>query len=70
MKAGTEKPAETGLAVADALPASGAALRLALVYAVFAGLWILLSDLAVGWLLLEQPQSFFANALKLSLIHI
>ncbi|WP_186408094.1 PAS domain-containing hybrid sensor histidine kinase/response regulator [Candidatus Accumulibacter aalborgensis] len=64
MKAGTEKPAETGLAVADALPASGAALRLALVYAVFAGLWILLSDLAVGWLLLEQPQSFFANALK------
>ena len=66
MKLGTDKPADTdtAVAVAEAVPAGGAALRLVLVYAVFAGLWILLSDLAVGWLYQEQPQSFFANALK------
>ena len=43
---------------------TGAALRLALIYASFAGLWIVLSDKAVAWLFPDPDRLFVASTLK------
>jgi PAS domain S-box-containing protein len=43
---------------------TGAALRLALIYASFAGLWIVLSDKAVAWLFPDPDRIFVASTLK------
>ncbi len=43
---------------------TGAALRLVLIYAIFAGLWIVLSDKAVAWLLQDPGHILLASTLK------
>ena len=43
---------------------SGAALRVVIVYAVFASLWILLSDTAVAWLFSDPAQITLASTIK------
>ncbi len=43
---------------------TGAALRVVLVYAIFAGLWILLSDTAVAWLFADPAQITLASTIK------
>src|ERR1039457_3423095 len=54
----------SGKATENGMPATGAALRLVLVYAVFAGLWILLSDKAVAWLFREPDQIIRVSIFK------
>ena len=49
----------------DGTQAAGAgALRIVLAYAVFAGLWILLSDKAMGWLFNDPSQLVLASTMK------
>ena len=43
---------------------TGAALRLVLIYAIFAGLWIVLSDKAVAWLFQDPNRILLASTLK------
>lgn len=55
------KPSPT----ASEIQATGAiALRIVLAYAVFAGLWILLSDHALGWLFTDPDQLVLASTIK------
>lgn len=50
---------------ANDIQATGAiALRIVLAYAVFAGLWILLSDHALGWLFTDPDQLVVASTIK------
>jgi PAS domain S-box-containing protein len=49
----------------DGIQSAGAgALRIVLAYAVFAGLWILLSDEAMGWLFNDPSQLVLASTMK------
>ena len=60
MKLSAAQPAE---APAGPQPA-GAALRLVLIYAIFAGAWIVLSDKAVVWLFHDPERILLASTLK------
>ena len=52
-------------AATNGMQAAGAvALRIVLAYAMFAGLWILLSDKAVGWLFDDPAQLVLASTIK------
>ena len=51
---------ETGISITATAPA----LKLVLVYAVFASLWILFSDQAVGWLFHDPDKMVIASTLK------
>lgn len=52
-------------AASNGIQATGAvAMRLVLAYALFAGLWILLSDKAIGWLFSDPAQLILASTMK------
>ena len=57
-------PAVTAQSAGSAMQATASTLRLVVAYAVFAGLWILLSDKAVAWLFSDPAEIVFASTLK------
>ncbi|MDZ4252425.1 MAG: PAS domain-containing protein [Sulfuritalea sp.] len=61
MTPGTVQAPEAG---SDIRAAGAVALKVVLVYAVFAGLWILLSDKALGWLFSDPTQLVLASTMK------
>ena len=57
-------PSDDGAHEQRRIALTGAALRIVLVYAVFAGLWILLSDTAVAWLFHDLEQITLISTIK------
>ncbi len=57
-------PIKPSTAASDLQATGAVALKIVLAYAVFAGLWILLSDKALGWLVTDPVQLVLASTMK------